>query len=82
MPHRAGMRKNIVKHSQPPNVMRVERDENNLTVKISTTGRGFYPAEGEKHLSKRSFGGLELTREAVCSAENKHRTQPGTGTHI
>jgi len=62
---------NIVKHSQAQKaVLRMERDDENLTSKSPTTGgiRTRQPAKND--LCERAWFSCELPKELVCSAEN------------
>jgi len=75
---------NIVKHSQAQKaVLRMERDEENLTFKISDNGRGFDPSASENDLSKRSFGLVGIAERTRLLGGKLHiESKPGKGTNI
>jgi len=75
---------NIVKHSQAEKAsLRIERDEKNLTVKISDNGRGFDPATNGNDLSKRSFGLVGIAeRTRLLGGKLNIESKPGEGTNV
>jgi signal transduction histidine kinase len=75
---------NIVKHSQAEKaVLKIERDDHNLTIKISDNGRGFDSSEGENDLSKRSFGLVGIAeRTRLLGGKLNIESQLGQGTHV
>ncbi len=75
---------NIVKHSNAEKaVLKIERDEKNLTVIISDNGRGFNPADGGKDLSKSSFGLIGISeRTRLLGGKLNIESKPGNGTIV
>jgi len=75
---------NIVKHSQAKKaILRIERDEQNLAVKISDNGRGFDPAANGDDLSKRSFGLVGIAeRTRLLGGKLNIESEPGKGTNV
>ncbi|MGB7068368.1 MAG: two-component regulator propeller domain-containing protein [Pyrinomonadaceae bacterium] len=75
---------NIVKHSQAQKAfLRMERDDNNLTVTISDNGRGFDQRADGNDLSKRSFGLVGIAeRTRLLAGKLNIDSKPGEGTNI
>ncbi|MBA4182988.1 MAG: hypothetical protein H0X49_03135, partial [Acidobacteria bacterium] len=75
---------NIVKHSNAEKAtVIIEREEKNLTVKISDNGRGFDPSTGGNDLSKRSFGLVGIAeRTRLLGGKLNIESKPGKGTNV
>ncbi len=75
---------NIVKHSQAEKAMlKIERDEETLTVKISDNGCGFDLAAAGHDLSKRSFGLVGIAeRTRLLGGKLNIESKPAMGTNI
>jgi signal transduction histidine kinase/ligand-binding sensor domain-containing protein len=75
---------NIVKHSNAEKaVLRIERDESTLTVKISDNGRGFDASATDSDLSKRSFGLVGISeRTRLLGGKLSIESEPGNGTNV
>ena len=75
---------NIVKHSQAERAMlRIERSDETLTVKISDNGLGFDLAAAGDNLSKRSFGLVGIAeRTRLLGGKLNIESKPGKGTNI
>ncbi|MGI8542908.1 MAG: ligand-binding sensor domain-containing protein [Aridibacter sp.] len=75
---------NIVKHSNAKKaIVKIERDEKNLTVVISDNGRGFDPATNGNDLSKRSFGLVGIAeRTRLLGGKLNIESKPGNGTTV
>ncbi|MEJ7848824.1 MAG: triple tyrosine motif-containing protein [Pyrinomonadaceae bacterium] len=75
---------NIVKHSNAEKaVLRIERDESTLTVKISDNGRGFDASATDSDLSKRSFGLVGISeRTRLLGGKLSIESNPGNGTNV
>jgi nitrate/nitrite-specific signal transduction histidine kinase len=74
---------NIVKHSQAQKaVLKIERNDNNLTVKISDNGRGFDLSSAER--SRRSAALVCWYRRKNASARRKSNieSKSGKGTNV
>jgi signal transduction histidine kinase len=75
---------NIVKHSNAEKaVLKIERHDHNLTVKISDNGRGFDPSASDSDLSKRSFGLVGISeRTRLLGGKLNIESAIGKGTNI
>ena len=75
---------NVIKHSQAEKaVLRIERGEHNLAVKISDNGRGFDPSAIDSELSKRSFGLVGIAeRTRLLGGKLNIESSPGEGTNV